>query len=306
MAPKTALKVAVLGPAGQCGSCVVDELLARGHTVVGISRNPPKTWETSDSDAKNKYTASPVNIRDTKALASAFSGGFDAIVCAYSAPLKDLSALYEEGVEGHTLIKSALLNSEHEGPIIIIGGAGSLHSSKGHQLCQEPDFAFGWWYSWPDVHLDYMRSRAYDHNQAFLGRFVTGFKWARSNVERPRWYSYLFRPFARLYLRWAKGFLTHRHTTALITLCRVAYVMWEGVRTKQWSFLSPPGLLRDKGVRTGKYEIHVDSGPGGVDAAIEGGIYNEDMAVAIVNEIENKELTFKHWSCTGPIGLRQW
>ncbi|KAJ3954373.1 hypothetical protein N0V92_009121 [Colletotrichum tropicale] len=36
------LRVAVLGPKGQCGSCVVDELLSRGHSVVGLSRNPPR------------------------------------------------------------------------------------------------------------------------------------------------------------------------------------------------------------------------------------------------------------------------
>lgn len=60
------------------------------------------------------------------------------------------------------------------------------------------------------------------------------------------------------------------------------------------------------GTRTGKYELHIDDGPGGVDAAIDGGIYNEDMAVAIVDEVEKQELVFKHWSCTGAIGLKKW
>lgn len=179
MAHSVPLKVAVIGPAGQCGSCVVDELLARGHNVVGMSRNPPKEWQHtigSDTKAMTTYTARPVDIRDTKALKSAFSDGFDAIVCAYAAPLNDLSVLYETGVEGHGLIKTALLESDHAGPIIIIGmclfssirkvqtvdldvstdfsiiligGAGSLRSSKGIQLCQEPDFAYGWWWVIP-------------------------------------------------------------------------------------------------------------------------------------------------------------
>lgn len=60
-------------------------------------------------------------------------------------------------------------------------------------------------------------------------------------------FSWLFRPFALLYLRWAKGILTSSNTRALITMSRIAYVMWEGVRTKKWSFLSPPALLRDQG-----------------------------------------------------------
>lgn len=123
MAAATALKVAVLGPAGQCGSCVVDELLARGHIVTGMSRNPPKTWKAAAADSKNKgaYSAKPIDIWDKEALTAAFSGGFDAIVAAYAPPLNDLSLLYETGVEGQSLIKTALLDSDHEGSIIMIG-----------------------------------------------------------------------------------------------------------------------------------------------------------------------------------------
>lgn len=64
------------------------------------------------------------------------------------------------------------------------------------------------------------------------------------------------------------------------------------------------GLL--PGVRTGTYQLHLDGEGSSGDAAIDGGIYNEDMAVAIVDEVENKKLTFKHWSCTGEIGLKEW
>lgn len=49
------------------------------------------------------------------------------------------------------------------------------------------------------------------------------------------------------------------------------------------------------GIRTGKiYAPH-----------LEGGTHNEDMAVAIVDEIENRKLAFKHWSCTGTVGLKE-
>lgn len=60
------------------------------------------------------------------------------------------------------------------------------------------------------------------------------------------------------------------------------------------------------GVRTGKYELHIDGEDGTADVAVQGGIYNEDMAVAIVDEVENSRLTFKHWSCTGEIDLKEW
>ncbi|KAK1762682.1 NADH(P)-binding-domain-containing protein, partial [Phialemonium atrogriseum] len=129
MATATPLKVAVLGPAGQCGSCVVDELLSRGHTVVGISRNPPEDWKSNSG-----YSSVPVDIQDTKKLSKVFSAGFDAIVSAYAPPLADLSKVYETGVEGHGKIKMALLESSHEGQIIVIGGAGSLHTKNGQQL----------------------------------------------------------------------------------------------------------------------------------------------------------------------------
>jgi putative NADH-flavin reductase len=122
MTTKNPLKVAVLGATGQCGSCVIDELLYRGHTVVGMSRNPPKQWNGSNS-GNGSYTALSVDIGNAKELRDAFSGKFDSIICAYSAPLKDLSALYETGVEGHGKIKTAMLQSEHGGTFIIIGSS---------------------------------------------------------------------------------------------------------------------------------------------------------------------------------------
>ncbi|KAJ5946426.1 hypothetical protein N7454_003265 [Penicillium verhagenii] len=82
--------------------------------------------------------------------------------------------------------------------------------------------------------------------------------------------------------------------------------MWEGVRETNWSFLSPPWQLRDKGIRTGKYEVHVDDGAGSAEPGIDKGVYNEDMAGAIVDEVENNKLNQKHWTCTGPVGLKEW
>ncbi|KXH68730.1 hypothetical protein CSAL01_05138 [Colletotrichum salicis] len=73
--------------------------------------------------------------------------------------------------------------------------------------------------------------------------------------------------------------------------------MWNGVTEKSWSFLSPPGLLRDKGVRTGEYKLFIDTSEDPATEAAENGIYNEDMAVAIVDEVEDNKLAFKHWSC---------
>ncbi|KAL1854566.1 hypothetical protein Plec18167_003229 [Paecilomyces lecythidis] len=210
--------------------------------------------------------------------------------------------IYRLGVEGHSKIKTAILKSTYRGPFIIIGGAGSLHLRTGKQLCDANGFA----YKWPDAHLDYMRARMLDHGQRGFSTFIYLFKWARSNYQNPGWFSWLGRMFAWLFHVFAKKTLTDPDAIGLILCSRIALSMWEGVNDVQWSFLSPPWLLRDKGLRTGRYEIHIDKDEGSEEAGIYGGIYNEDMAVAIVDEVETRKLTHVHWTCTGPIGLKHW
>ena len=65
-------------------------------------------------------------------------------------------------------------------------------------------------------------------------------------------------------------------------------------------------MVKSVGVRTGEYKVIEDSEEDPSVEAIEGGVYNEDMAVAIVDEIERPILTFKHWSCVGRVGLAEW
>lgn len=72
------LTVGVLGPSGMGGSHVTVELLSRGHTVVGISRNPGKIgrhalYEPRSVDLEN------ASIED---IATTFKG-LDVMVCAY-------------------------------------------------------------------------------------------------------------------------------------------------------------------------------------------------------------------------------
>lgn len=55
------------------------------------------------------------------------------------------------------------------------------------------------------------------------------------------------RPFAWYLLRTAKATLTNPDALGLILCSRAALTMWEGVKDVQWSFLSPPWQLRDKG-----------------------------------------------------------
>jgi putative NADH-flavin reductase len=299
---KRALKVGVIGPKGQCGSCIVDELLDRGHNVIGLSRSPPKTWK----DAGNRYSAIAVDVTNARAFSQVLSSGeFDAVVCAFSPPLDDLHAAYRVCCEGHAKIKDAVLNSTFDGMFIVIGGAGSLHVESGADLADEPEFPFRNWYSWSDPHLNYMQIRAKDHGNMGFSRFIGSFHWARNNIEHPGWFSWMLRPLARLLMWRMKKFLTSPECQGVIIGSRMALRLWEGVTTKKWSFLSPPFQLRDKGVKTGKYEIFLDSIEAPAYQGVEGTIYNEDLAAAIADEIENPTTIHKHWTCLGPVGLKQ-
>ncbi|KAJ0423110.1 hypothetical protein BJY00DRAFT_300007 [Aspergillus carlsbadensis] len=291
------LRVAVLGPKGQCGSCVVDELLSRGHTVVGLSRNPPAKWHDSNS----RYSSQAVDVYDHEGLVEAFSDNFDAIVNAFAPPIVSIKTIYRAVIEGQLRIKSALLASTHTGPFIIIGGAGSLFNKDGVQLVDEKDFAYQHWYERPDVHIDYMTSRSNDHGNKMMYYFCSLFKWARNTNESKTcrtcpnctWSSVPFKPLASFLLSKMKQFMTSADGRSLIEGCRVAFSL----------FLSPPWQLRDKGVRKGKYSITIDRYPlDENDAHL--GIYNEDMAVAIVDEVEENKLNHKHWCPTGQIDLR--
>jgi putative NADH-flavin reductase len=74
MTPKKALNAAVIGPAGMTGSYVVVELLNRGHTVSGISRNPAAIGK------HERYTPIPLDFDNSNIsdIAKAFAG-FDVI-----------------------------------------------------------------------------------------------------------------------------------------------------------------------------------------------------------------------------------
>jgi putative NADH-flavin reductase len=200
MVSQKPLRVAVISPKGQCGSCVVDELLSRGHHVTGISRSPPENWE---GDTSGSYKAVAADLYNVRGFAKVLSGGYDSIVCAYGPPIDNLSKIYTICVEAHCRIKEALLTSDHKGSFIIVGGAGPLHNKKGVCFADEEEFAYAQWlvlarelfgcgktnkdlrYAWPSQHLNYMYVHAKDHGSLGFARFIWLFWWARNNVEAP-------------------------------------------------------------------------------------------------------------------------
>jgi putative NADH-flavin reductase len=77
MSPKP-LRVGVIGPAGFGGSYLCVELLNRGHTVIGISRQPEKLGK------HERYIPRPVDIDEVSVeeLANKFEG-IDVLVSEY-------------------------------------------------------------------------------------------------------------------------------------------------------------------------------------------------------------------------------
>lgn len=70
MAPGKQLKVAVIGATGYAGSHVCLELIARGHQVTGLSRNPDKLG------SHKNYLTKSIDLDKTSIedLVGAFSG----------------------------------------------------------------------------------------------------------------------------------------------------------------------------------------------------------------------------------------
>lgn len=94
MSPRTQLTVGVIGPAGFGGSYLCVELLDRGHTVIGLSRNPQKLG------SHKRYSPRSVDIDSISIseLAKYFSG-IDVLVSEYGPHTAGADALlYSESI----------------------------------------------------------------------------------------------------------------------------------------------------------------------------------------------------------------
>lgn len=104
MPAKKSLTVAVIGPAGMTGSYTVVELLNRGHSVVGISRNPSAIGQ------HERYKAVPVDFDNSSIseIAKAFEG-MDVIVKYFTSKLGLLTIV----PTGHIQVEQVRCNTCH-------------------------------------------------------------------------------------------------------------------------------------------------------------------------------------------------
>ncbi|GJD65212.1 NAD(P)-dependent oxidoreductase [Methylobacterium frigidaeris] len=113
-------KVAVIGATGNVGARLVAELVARGHRVTAIARNPAKA-------ASPQVEAVVGDVRDPAGLARLLAG-HDAVVSAVrfgdSDPQALIGAVRDSGITRY----------------LVVGGAGSLEVAPGQRLVDQPDF----------------------------------------------------------------------------------------------------------------------------------------------------------------------
>ena len=129
------MKIALIGPTGFVGSAVLTELLARGHSVVALARDPAKLA------AQKNLTVVKADVLEPAQVAAAVEGA-DAVVSAFNPGWGDAN-LYDNFLKGtqatFTGVKAAGVKR-----LLVVGGAGSLYAAPGVQLVDMPTFPAEW------------------------------------------------------------------------------------------------------------------------------------------------------------------
>lgn len=115
-------RIVVLGITGQAGSRIAAELLARGHSVTGIARDP------SRAAARAGLTLVAADATQAATLAPLLQG-HDAVVSA---------TRFVGGIDAATLVAAARQAGVPR--IAVVGGAGSLEVEPGVALIDTPQF----------------------------------------------------------------------------------------------------------------------------------------------------------------------
>ncbi|MGC3984349.1 MAG: NAD(P)-dependent oxidoreductase [Pseudorhodoferax sp.] len=115
-------KIAILGITGNAGSRIASELLARGHSVTGIARDPSK------APARAGLTLVAADATQAATLAPLLRG-HDLVVSA---------TRFVDGIDAATLVAAARQAGVPR--VAVVGGAGSLEVAPGVALIDTPQF----------------------------------------------------------------------------------------------------------------------------------------------------------------------
>lgn len=117
-------KIALVGASGNIGGRVLDEALSRGHTVIGIVRNPEKLV------ARAGLTIAKGDLGDPAAVAALIKGA-DALVVSIRWTDNAAQVLAAARLAGVTRL-------------LTVVGAGSLEASPGVRVLDTPEFPAAW------------------------------------------------------------------------------------------------------------------------------------------------------------------
>jgi putative NADH-flavin reductase len=117
------MKVALYGATGNSGSRILKELVARGHQVTAIVRDPAKLPEPGPGVVVKRD-----DLTEPKKIAAAINGA-EAVVSAYAPPQDDTDAIV-----GVTQRQIDALNGASNARLLVVGGAGGLFVAPGVTL----------------------------------------------------------------------------------------------------------------------------------------------------------------------------
>lgn len=129
------MKIALIGATGFVGSAVLQELLARGHEVRALVRDPAKLA------AHAGLQAVKADVTDAAVVTEAVRGA-DAVISAYN-PGWGHADLHDEFLRGSDAI-TAGVKAAGVNRLLVVGGAGSLYIAPGVQLVDTPAFPAEW------------------------------------------------------------------------------------------------------------------------------------------------------------------
>jgi len=168
------MKVVLFGARGKSGSRLMQELIARGHSVTAAVRDPkkfsaPKSVEVKQDDlSEPRHTASVLR-------------GADAAISAYAPPHDDTDALV-----GVTQRQVAAVRDAGVERLLVVGGAGGLEVAPGVSLIASGHLPAPWLpiatshvkaldvLRGSDVDWTYVAPAAYFEPGTRTGKFRTG------------------------------------------------------------------------------------------------------------------------------------
>lgn len=266
------MKIAIIGYKGMGGTALTDVALSRGHNILGLD------LRASTDDERPGLECVAVDLFDVPALQEQMSRA-NVVISAFSGGHAwDDHVYYVQG-EGTRRIIQAFKRSS-AGYLVYIGGAASLYVKPGVQMLDDDRYP-GWYFgTHRAAHLRWLAEITHDErfSQAADRREQHHFR--PSDVDEET-------------VQIANAEFTHN---PLLEGCRLALDLFEGRTDFDWTFLSPPWAYRP-GKGTGHYELGVDYMI--YRDGIPSGIAVPDLAAAVIDEVEHRNLVHKHWTLAG-------